>query len=529
MIESIEARHLLTASVTGSLLSIGATDGNDIVEIAITSAGLEARINGINEMTVAVRKVTHIHVDAGSGKDLVNCHGVSIPTWIEGGAGNDSLVGGEGNDTLVGGSGRDVLIGNGGDDALGGGANADKIDGGAGADTLGGGGGNDKLHGGSGDDFLHGGDGSPDLIYGGAGDADLVDYSDASQECIISLDNVANDGAIALSSYRRDEPPTTENDNVFDDVENVLGSSAHANIINGSAMANLIIGGDGYDSLHGSYGDDTLLGGDGGDTLAGGPGADVMDGGRSGIGTSGDVADYTGRLEDLMITLNDTLANDGAAGEHDQLLSIENVIGGYGADSITGTDGPNMLIADQYSETQATGGDDTIRGLGGDDSIGGGIGSDLLDGGDGNDHLTSSGGLGFGLFPGANSGGLDTLLGGEGDDTLTRGEVLHGGAGNDSLEDGMAAYGDSGDDVLSLCHTMHGGDGNDSLFGQRGFNDSMFGDAGDDLLCDYGSKNWQYDVRDFDTFNGGAGNDTVRLDGGNDDQAIDCEAILPPV
>jgi Ca2+-binding RTX toxin-like protein len=90
------------------------------------------------------------------------------------------------------------------------------------------------------------------------------------------------------------------------------------------------------------------------------------------------------------------------------------------------------------------------------------------------------------LFGGA---GNDTLIGGSGND------LLFGGAGNDSL------LGKGGNDLL------FGGDGNDTLIGGTG-DDQVFGQDGNDLMI------WNPgDGTDLNE--GGAGNDTVEVNGGN--------------
>jgi hypothetical protein len=53
---------------------------------------------------------------------------VPMPTLIDGGAGNDSLLGGAGNDTVTGGAGDDFLNGGAGTDSLTGGIGSDRFD-----------------------------------------------------------------------------------------------------------------------------------------------------------------------------------------------------------------------------------------------------------------------------------------------------------------------------------------------------------------------------------------------------------------
>lgn len=143
----------------------------------------------------------------------------------------------------------------------------------------------------------------------------------------------------------------------------------------GDAGSDTLSGGAGNDFLDGGAGNDSLHGGDGDDTLIGGPGADVMDGGN---GT--DTASYAGLPGPVTVTL-DGVANDGAFGEQDNLISIEHVIGSNGDDNITGS---------AANETIDGGpGNDTIVGGNGFDNLNGGAGDDLIDARDGfEDHVT---------------------------------------------------------------------------------------------------------------------------------------------
>jgi len=114
-------------------------------------------------------------------------------------------------------------------------------------------------------------------------------------------------------------------------------------------------------------------------------------------------------------------------------VTIENVIGGDGNDSITGSAGNNVLDG----------------GLGiGNDSIDGGAGNDTISGGGGDDHLI--GGAGADSIDGG--AGTDTIIGGTGNDTLL------GGDGNDGFSytfgDGIDAIsGGQGTDALSIIGT----------------------------------------------------------------------------
>lgn len=157
-------------------ISVRAGAGDDLVDLAIATYFTPA-LAGIGPVTVGSR------IDAGSGKDTV--YGGNARDLILGGIGADQLFGTDGNDRLDGGRGKDELHGGGGNDVLWGGLDDDFLGGGFGNDVLFGGYGNDRLGswgagplpnepgddllvGGPGDDYLLGGAGT-DRIYGGPG------------------------------------------------------------------------------------------------------------------------------------------------------------------------------------------------------------------------------------------------------------------------------------------------------------------------------------------------------------------------
>jgi hypothetical protein len=111
--------------------------------------------------------VARISVDAAEGDDLVRIdesNGVftdSIPTTIDGGAGDDTIAGGKGVETLLGGDGNDSIDGNGGNDLalLGAGDDSFVWDPGDGSDTV------------------EGQAGEDTMIFNGAGIAERIDLS----------------------------------------------------------------------------------------------------------------------------------------------------------------------------------------------------------------------------------------------------------------------------------------------------------------------------------------------------------------
>ena len=189
-------------------------------------------------------------------------------------------------------------------------------------------------------------------------------------------------------------------------------------------------GGDGNDVLDGGAGNDTLNGGAGNDNMWGDFGNDTFDGGTGAdnmVGGSGtDTATYASRAVGVTVSL-DNAANDGQAGEGDNVsATTENVIGGNGNDTISGTNGVASVF----------------NGGNGNDRLFGFSAADTLIGGNGNDQLVGN-------------GSNDLLLGGAGND------LIYGGSGNDNI------HGGDNDD------TLIGGSGRDFLFGQNG-NDFLF-------------------------------------------------------
>jgi Ca2+-binding RTX toxin-like protein len=206
-----------------------------------------------------------------------------------------------------------------------------------------------------------------------------------------------------------------------------------------------------------------LYGGDGNDSLYsgsnryalqdGGPGADYMSG-------DGATVDYSARTAPLTVTTGDGLANDGEAGEGDNVDDPYSVLCGGGADTVT-VNGFNMLVVGGAGNDElidfgdgATGlaggpGDDFLRAVAADSGLNGGGGADTLIGG--NDAQSFDGGSGKDLLRGGP--GRDSMFGGPGADELIGGQArdkLRGGSGNDTFRarDGSrdVIRGDSGTD-----------------------------------------------------------------------------------
>ena len=125
--------------------------------------------------------------------------------------------------------------------------------GGTDSDVLSGNGGNGVFDGGDGDDRIDPGGGA-DAVTGGAG-FDVVSYASRTAPLRVDLATPGGDGE------------TGEGDNLYPDVEQVIGGSGNDQLT-GSSSANTLIGGGGEDRLGGGDGIDLLDGGGSDDVLA---------------------------------------------------------------------------------------------------------------------------------------------------------------------------------------------------------------------------------------------------------------------
>lgn len=252
-------------------------------------------------------------------------------------------------------------------------------------------------------------------------------------------------------------------------------------------------------------GDDTVLTGAGPDRIESSPGADLVRTGDGSdrfeggslpdgpddvlLGSGSDAIDYSARTDAVHYDPNG-LADDGGAGEGDNLGLVATVETGAGADTLAGPAAPSEHSAHLIGGP----GDDTIRGGPGDDELFGGSGDDRLFGGEGDDQLMdpSWGAMGSdsGNDIGAGEAGEDEIALGSGDDQA------FGGAGGDriALDAGSdRATGDAGADLIQLGpgpdqgaggtgdDLLLAGQGRDEIRGEQG-NDRLSGDAGRDSV-----------------------------------------------
>jgi Ca2+-binding RTX toxin-like protein len=238
---------------TGADTFVGGA-GTDTVDYSARTGNVIAVMDG-DIKTIAT--VTAGTAPANDGEGSENDNIVNDVENIYGGEGNDQLTGNALNNTLRGGPGNDTLSGLAGDDTFDEKVGWDTSSPPAVADaTL---------------------DSGNDTMIGGLG-VDTVDYSQRNAPLFISMTGNAgtpdaDDGADTDADGTVDEL-----DDVYDDVENVLGGLLADDIL-GNAGNNDIKGGAGADTLAGGAGNDTIDGGGGDDTIDGGTGDDTIDGG----------------------------------------------------------------------------------------------------------------------------------------------------------------------------------------------------------------------------------------------------------
>jgi Ca2+-binding RTX toxin-like protein len=318
---------------------------------------------------------------------------------IEGRNGDDFLYGQDGNDTLIGDNDNDQLNGDAGDDRLIGGK------------------GNDQLYGGTGNDWLSDFEGS-NSFDGGLG-SDYADFSEAKSGIDASLST-----GIATS----------------------ISNNSAALVFSSNLIS--------IENLQGSRNGDVLEGNNQNNVINGGLGAD----------TASYINLFTSHSVDASLSTGQAFIKDSNSLVYDidTLISIENLTGGSGNDTLTGNGQDNVLIGGA--------GADRLSGGGGNDVIYAEIKKDAyIDGGDGVDTLhvvfssTTTGIIDNTFFLNGLTGftNFENLVGSDASEYLKGNfdnNLIDGGLGNDVIE------GQGGDDILK------GGDGLNKITGGSGHN-----------------------------------------------------------
>ncbi|WP_216595484.1 cadherin domain-containing protein [Myxosarcina sp. GI1] len=303
---------------------------------------------------------------------------------ISGGEGDDSLEGNSGNDVIAGDEGNDTISGGEGDDVITGGEGNDSIQGNLGYDTIAGGEGDDVISGNEGKDVLSGSQGNDtidgnseaDIILGGEGDDLITGDAPETEGFSDTLDGGAGDDTIY--GYGASDI--------------IYGGSGNDSILGGEGNDN-IYGGDGVDSIEGEAGNDNIEGGSGNDLLIGNLGDDIIAGGDNDDSLEGNEGnDYLAGGSD-----RDTLVGNVGDDTLEGGTGSDSLEGGTGNDYLFGED--NATSSEEETEENPTINNDTLIGGEGDDTLIGGKGDDLLindagvdyfDGGEGRDTLDLS-------------------------------------------------------------------------------------------------------------------------------------------
>jgi len=423
---------------------------------------------------------------------------------------SNTLVGGQGADTLVAGNGRDAQ-GKALGDILLGGTNGlvGRVDTDTSGDTLIGGDGNDSLDGGNGANSLIGGKGNDYYYIRSASDQILenIDGGDADAVIVNFSAKLGGPWDIVLDSGHTPTGPAFKLANI----ENVTLTGSASTSVLGSPNSDKIVGNFGSNTFDGGLGDDTLLGEGGNDSLVGGEGADFLDGG-SGINTM-----LGGSNADTYV-VNDR--NDIILGEkEDSLDGGEDLVRTYfNFDPIQGLDengensfAPNLAdFSPSITKSPSFASSDlaSFYNLEHFELLGAavyGVGNALAN--------SITAGPSAALLLG--NGGVDTLIGAAGDDSLF-GDTpdfyatpdLYAAAPKDRMtkEFLLRVIGKDADNNYAYTTTyasdyLDGGDGNNYLDGGRGF-DTMIGGKGNDTFV-------QDNMDDYIVAGGGIGIDEL--------------------
>lgn len=490
-------------------------------------------------------------IDGGTGNDTIDA-GIDDDT-VTGGAGDDSIIGDHGSDSITGNEGNDFI--NAGGSTLGGNDidavddvpenDRDYVDGGAGNDTilgeddddtLVGGDGDDVLDGGIDDDVLTGGNGS-DTGLGGQGN-DVIDLSGFLPEFDSDDTDPTNDLDFADGGAGDDTITTGDDD------DTILGGAGN-DVIDAGIDDDSVIGGDGSDtvdageghdfvdtsggdpeddatdpdpdndrdSVIGGAGNDTIITGDDDDTIVSGEGDDLVDAGLDDdditTGTGSDTVD-AGAGDDVIDTQGFDYDDAPDSEDLDPDNDRDSVVAGAGDDTITTGDDRDTIDGGAGNDVIDAGidndlidggaGNDSILAGEGDDTVVGGDGADTVAGDDGDDVIDTSGSSPIEDATDPNpEDDRDSVDGGAGDDTITTGDdqdTIRGGAGDDVIDAGI-----DDDDII-------GGTGNDSIIAGEG-DDTAIGALGDDTLIGGDGDDYLDGVVGDDVFSGGAGDDTM--------------------
>jgi Ca2+-binding RTX toxin-like protein len=458
----------------GSENNVDGGSGNDYLTLdysfKYSAAIIIFDVNGNATGTSNIKGVEHFKFHGSSANDFVNAATFQYSTSLLGGYGNDTLIGSKVNDTLDGGNGIDYLVG---------------------------------------------GNGNESYIIDDVGDV------------ILELFNEGYDSVYSNVSYSLDN--NIEALYLRSNAVNGIGNSS-SNSISGNDSDNFLDGGADDDFLFGGVGNDTLKGGIGNDMLNGGVGDDILDGSGDSLGLDtfeGGVGNDTyGIYNSATVIIEYAGAGTDTVWTAVSYTLAANVENLYLVGSLTGVGNTSDNILSGYGV-----GDNTIYGLAGNDILYGGLGDDYLNGGVGNDFL--DGGVGNDILDGSgDSAGLDTFVGGAGDDaygvykssTIVVEDAGNAG-GNDTVWTAVNYTLAANVENMYLVGALtgNGNASNNFIVGYGADNHIINGLGGDDGLYGGAGSDTLDGGDGIDNLFGGVGNDTFILNKNSADNILDFE------
>jgi Ca2+-binding RTX toxin-like protein len=463
----------------------GGTGTRDLADYSGSTAWVNVDLNIQNGTTAQSGGGAGNHAEGDILTGIEDVNGSQFSDSLTGNGGSNRIWAYDGDDTIFGGGFYDTIHGGNGDDVIDGGTHEDSIFGGAGNDTIYGGSGIDSIWGGDGDDYLEGYysagmDGNQDLLIGGTGNDTLDGSHSTAWDTLVGgmgADRIIGNGIRTEVSYeltgygdfdvsyqgvyvdlRIQDGVTAQvgkpggddaTGDILTGIVHAVGSNGHDTLI-GNHQNNEMYGVDGDDLLIGGEGNDSLWGVNNNDTLEGGLGSDFIWGGMD-----YDIASYANAASGVNVSLEIQLGpTQSGAGEEngDELWYMDGLWGSEFNDTLTGrnTDDPDYMSI--HNLIEGRGGDDILAGLSGNDTLDGGTGSDTA-----NYSLsTSAVNVDLALSTAQTGGEVGNHAAG---DVLISIENVTGSAFNDTL------IGDAGDNILSGlagADSLVGGDGSDT-------------------------------------------------------------------
>jgi Ca2+-binding RTX toxin-like protein len=530
--------------------TVGATTyGTPCDDVIVAAPEVAVVRGGGGDDTILAGPITAAEESCPAGCFL----GVGSQTF-EGGPGDDVVYGERGNDTLKGGGGNDQLFAGIGDDLLQGGPGDDRLVGGFGTDSIDGEEGNDYVRGDSTIDRIFDTGGGTDALsystgvtpgFGRAGPP-FANFPPIGGERGLRFEL----GAGGQNANNGVAPNGGGIDEVEVGVFEVVIGTPFSDYVVGTAAAETVYGGGGADVIVGGGGSDTLVGGadgdvpeegeviprdtgkvsvglmtppgatpysqlylvgsDGGDDVAATYSAasvsfhlsagsfDQSSGAAAGCDVNPAATDATcslpAPLDSLLVAGMDgadAISASGFPGSASLLL-----IGGGGADSVTGGESEDILVDGPGT------GVDTLVALGGDDALAHNGGADQLLGGNGND-----------LFLSTSICDGESIAGGPGRDNSSWARLLEE-AVQANLSAGTAGRPSGGE--APAC----GGEALDSLAEVE----DLEGSASGDVFHGDGGPNQLLGHLGPDVYFAGAGEDSILANSGDPDVVVHCGA-----